>query len=107
MVLILGQMLGMILQTGCVELGECQEIYHRFSGVCPALKPSNNSTLVIWNSPYYAIPTVETSPEFNILWGYVGSEDIISAAVIIKRIDKFVSRVGQEAPQGVSLLTQL
>ena len=56
----------------------------------------------IWN----ILPAIESSPESDILWWYVGSENVISTALVKKRVDKLVSSVGQEPPQGVSLLTQ-
>ena len=38
---ILGQMLGVILEAGGVQLSEGQQIYHRLSGVSSALKPGD------------------------------------------------------------------
>lgn len=101
-------MLGVILEAGGVKLCEGQQVYHRLSWVSPTLKPGPVQWYgVMKYFSFGVLPAIESSPESNILWWYVGSEDIISTALIKQRVDKLISRVGQEPPKGVSLLTQL
>ena len=97
-------MFGVILEAGGVKLCEGQQVYHRLSWVCPTLKP-RPVQFYVRILAVGVLPAIESSPESNILWWYVGSEDIISTALIKQRVDKLISRVGQEPPKGVSLLT--
>ena len=52
-------------------------------------------------------PAVETSPEPDVLRREVQSENLRLGCVVVERVDKLVSRVGEETPQRERLLVQL
>ena len=52
-------------------------------------------------------PAVETSPEPDVLRREVQSENLRLSGVVVQRVDKLVSRVGEETPEREGLLVQL
>merc|ERR1719378_1107740 len=69
----LRKMFRVVLQTCCVKLCQCQQIYHRLSGMCSALESA-----------------IKTTPEFNVLRREIWLQNIILTIVVVQRIDEFI-----------------